>query len=264
MDGLQDRDFRAALEFIELAWALAGERAFSEGTLAALRELIRSDVLSYCELDEVDKRVIYNPVLGEDADDGGEEELFWGIIDEHPLCRHQRAYLDFSANRLSDVISRRRLVNSRVYAEWFRPLDIAAELEIGVARSRTRPCTFILDRVDGDFSTRDRAVLELVRPHLQRIREMSELRRAVAYSDCAELNQLTAREAEIVELVAGGLTNAVIAERLWISPGTVKKHLENIYAKLGVANRIAVATRITARSPIADASGARTVRNPDG
>jgi DNA-binding CsgD family transcriptional regulator len=76
---------------------------------------------------------------------------------------------------------------------------------------------------------------------------MSELRRAVAHVDSAETSKLTHREAEIVELVAAGLTNALIAERLWISPGTVKKHLENIYAKLGVPNRTAVATKITAR-----------------
>jgi DNA-binding NarL/FixJ family response regulator len=54
-----------------------------------------------------------------------------------------------------------------------------------------------------------------------------------------ELERLTSREAEILELVPAGLTNAAIAERLWISPGTVKKHLDNIYAKLGVANRTA-------------------------
>ena len=50
---------------------------------------------------------------------------------------------------------------------------------------------------------------------------------------------LTTREGEVLELVAAGLTNAGIAERLWISPGTVKKHLDNVYAKLGVTNRAA-------------------------
>jgi DNA-binding CsgD family transcriptional regulator len=53
--------------------------------------------------------------------------------------------------------------------------------------------------------------------------------------------QLTAREREILELVAEGRTNGEIAERLWISPGTVRKHLENLYAKLGVHTRTAAA-----------------------
>ncbi|MGH2887416.1 MAG: response regulator transcription factor, partial [Solirubrobacteraceae bacterium] len=60
-----------------------------------------------------------------------------------------------------------------------------------------------------------------------------------------DLNRLTTSEAEILELVAAGLTNAKIAERLWVSPGTVKKHLENIYTKLGVANRTAAVMSIS-------------------
>ena len=55
---------------------------------------------------------------------------------------------------------------------------------------------------------------------------------------------LTSRESEIMELVASGLTNAAIAERLWISPGTVKKHLDNVFAKLGVSNRTAASARV--------------------
>jgi DNA-binding CsgD family transcriptional regulator len=51
--------------------------------------------------------------------------------------------------------------------------------------------------------------------------------------------RLTAREREILDLVAEGRTNAEIAERLWVSPGTVRRHLENIYAKLGVHTRMA-------------------------
>ena len=48
---------------------------------------------------------------------------------------------------------------------------------------------------------------------------------------------LTARELEIVHLVARGYTNAQIAQRLWVTKWTVKFHLVNAYRKLGVSNR---------------------------
>jgi DNA-binding NarL/FixJ family response regulator len=48
---------------------------------------------------------------------------------------------------------------------------------------------------------------------------------------------LTTREAEIVQCLIGGDTNAAIADRLHVSPGTIKRHLDNIYAKLGVRGR---------------------------
>ena len=47
----------------------------------------------------------------------------------------------------------------------------------------------------------------------------------------------TAREAEIVQCVMKGDTNAAIAATLGVAPATVKKHLENIYGKLGVGGR---------------------------
>jgi len=244
MQALGSRDLRAALEFVETAWALADQQAFPRETLSALSELIPCDGLGYSDLDRVRRRTL-DYVDTDEGDANHDAPPFWSIVDEHPLCRHHQAYVDFSAIRLSDVISRPRLVNSRIYAEWFRPHGIAAELEIGITRSRTRTRNFVLDRARGDFSLRDRAILELVRPHLRRIYEMTELRRAAGASHPEDLERLTAREAEILELVAAGLTNAAIAERLWVSPGTVKKHLENVYAKLGVANRAAAVVRIT-------------------
>lgn len=48
---------------------------------------------------------------------------------------------------------------------------------------------------------------------------------------------LTAREQEVVELVAEGLTNKEIARQLSISPATVKVHVERLIGKLGVADR---------------------------
>jgi DNA-binding NarL/FixJ family response regulator len=50
---------------------------------------------------------------------------------------------------------------------------------------------------------------------------------------------LSARELEILELVAAGTTNREAAARLFISEATVKTHLLHIYAKLGVSDRAA-------------------------
>jgi DNA-binding NarL/FixJ family response regulator len=49
---------------------------------------------------------------------------------------------------------------------------------------------------------------------------------------------LTARELEIVRMIAQGLRNRAIAERLSISEGTVKIHLHNVYEKLGLDGRL--------------------------
>jgi DNA-binding NarL/FixJ family response regulator len=48
---------------------------------------------------------------------------------------------------------------------------------------------------------------------------------------------LSAREWEVLEKLAGGLTNAQIAEAISVSENTVKFHLQNIFQKLGVSNR---------------------------
>ena len=51
------------------------------------------------------------------------------------------------------------------------------------------------------------------------------------------IDGLTAREVEVLKLVAAGLMNRQIAERLAVSTRTVDAHLRSIYAKLGVKSR---------------------------
>jgi DNA-binding NarL/FixJ family response regulator len=105
----------------------------------------------------------------------------------------------------------------------------------------------VFSRTSGDFTERDREVLQMLAPHLARIHESTQMRNAVEHAAAGRTDSLTTREGEVLELVATGLTNAAIAERLWISPGTVKKHLDNVYAKLGVANRTAASAQLAAR-----------------
>jgi DNA-binding NarL/FixJ family response regulator len=66
---------------------------------------------------------------------------------------------------------------------------------------------------------------------LNRVRDRESAERAAGET-------LTPREIEIVRMVARGLRNKAIAERLSISEGTVKVHLHNVYEKLGVDGRL--------------------------
>ncbi|MBI5952446.1 MAG: response regulator transcription factor [Chloroflexi bacterium] len=61
--------------------------------------------------------------------------------------------------------------------------------------------------------------------------------RREAASDDSPIEPLTAREMEVIQLMAQGLANKQIALRLGISEHTVKFHLSSLYAKLGVSSR---------------------------
>jgi DNA-binding NarL/FixJ family response regulator len=67
------------------------------------------------------------------------------------------------------------------------------------------------------------------------------LRRAVGAARERTLRPFTVREREILLLIADGLTNPAIAQRLVVSEKTVKRHVSTILEKLGVDNRVRVA-----------------------
>lgn len=61
------------------------------------------------------------------------------------------------------------------------------------------------------------------------------------------MESLTPTELRVVELVAEGLTNPQIGERMFISRGTVKVHLSHIFAKLGTSTRAELAAEAARR-----------------
>ena len=132
----------------------------------------------------------------------------------------------------------------RVFEAAERPVQVGeVRLEIGellaggsekpvdraLAIAEARAALACFDRI-GAVPLRDRAA-ELLR----RLGESPP--RPPAAASAVTLGELTQREHDVLALIAEGLTNPQIAERLYISPKTAEHHVGRLLAKLGVRNR---------------------------
>ena len=123
------------------------------------------------------------------------------------------------------------------------------------ARARFERAIVEIEQIALDIATREAAGLsnriESVRALLEELGAAPALARLAEIEDHflsmpglpTGLEGLTARETDVLKLVAVGLSNTVIAERLSISPRTVTTHLSSIYRKLDTSSRTAI-TRI--------------------
>jgi DNA-binding CsgD family transcriptional regulator len=74
---------------------------------------------------------------------------------------------------------------------------------------------------------------------------------------------LSEREAEVLRLVAQGLSNAEVADRLFLSPRTVNAHLTNIYRKLDLPSRNAATRFALEHGLTGEAAGSRASEPTD-
>jgi ATP/maltotriose-dependent transcriptional regulator MalT len=73
-----------------------------------------------------------------------------------------------------------------------------------------------------------------------------------AATGSALIEPLTERELEVLQLIAQGLSNPAVAEKLFISVGTVKAHTNRIYGKLGATNRVEAVIKAQELSLLSD------------
>jgi DNA-binding NarL/FixJ family response regulator len=111
---------------------------------------------------------------------------------------------------------------------------------------------FALWRADRDFSDDEVAPVQLLAAALAaslRVRDNLTALGTLAQDGCPPARSLTARQTQVVALVAQGLTNDQIARRLGLSARTVRKHLEVLFARTGARSRteLAVAWRDSVR-----------------
>jgi DNA-binding NarL/FixJ family response regulator len=114
------------------------------------------------------------------------------------------------------------------------------DLEAPFEASRTAVLTALACRELGDEDAA-RAELNAAREVFERLGALPDLARteALLITETVPAGGLTSREVEVLRLIARGLTNRAIAEKLHISEKTVARHVSNIFVKLDLSSRSA-------------------------
>jgi DNA-binding CsgD family transcriptional regulator len=261
MELLSDRDVQSMLAFLHEASDVNGPEVFTEPVVDAFRQLIPFDAggagNTFSGMSPTAQRETLTVLAFSEVDSewcAGIAEPWTEEVDA--ICR---AYVERQeavppiprfmnrAVRQLDVVGRAEWQRRELWHFIDRPRGIEDRLWLWLAvpgdpvLRRILVCT---RRLDG-FRDRDLRVLELLTPHIIRLYARAAMRREVPRG----LEMLTPREREVIALVAAGRTNRETARYLWISPHTVRAHLENIFEKLEVTSRAAAVARVLGDLP---------------
>lgn len=260
MADLTARTLRRCLAFADRLLHVEDFEAVRGTVLPALAELLHSDLVIY---HQVDRR------LGEEVALGWPEETYRAeyldaypqLMSEHPIVAYALAGPTAAEPVcISDWLTRRQWRANPVYQDSYRHLRLDDQIAVGAVDRGGSFTGVSLGRAGRDYSEVERDVLALVIPHVRAALRRAEtapveipairvaptlattmLGGGPTAESFADEARLTAREKQVLSLVARGLTDQQVAGRLQVSVRTINKHLEHIYARLGVSNRQAAA-----------------------
>ena len=230
---LRERDLISMLEIAHTGVEDLPPAGLPLALLHQLVQLVECDALSVfeCNCDSpMGGWAQEVPATGIDVDD----RVFWEHYWDAPHCSYPDRTGDTTSVTLaSDFSTQLEYHRSAMYQDYLKHFEVEHEAMVVLPIGHHHSVRLLFARGKGtDFSERDRAVLQLLRPHINEILHRADAARR-------EVPELTPRQWELMRLVAGGYTNAQIARRLVLSEATVRKHLENIFHRLDVNNRTA-------------------------
>jgi DNA-binding CsgD family transcriptional regulator len=257
---------RGVLDFLYEAGEVDGPEVFTEPVLSAFRRLIPSDRGAACNVfggldpnSQAERRTVLD-FADVDADWCVDVPVYWNdefdaicrmFLEEEEAIPPQPRFM-FRPTRVSDVFTCKEQRARHLY--WSIERHYGAD---GLSLWLPAPSEGVLRRIAlgsekrGGIRDRDVRILELLTPHLVQLYRRAAVRRAAM----TRSDGLTPREYEIMSHVGSGKTNKEIAQILWVSPNTVRKHLENVFEKLGVSNRTAAASRVFRAGAGGEANG---------
>jgi DNA-binding CsgD family transcriptional regulator len=267
--GMRVERREALLDFLLEAVADEGTAAFPAHVLAGLRRVVGSETVSYYEW--TPQQVLEFSLAADDAE--VVSRVWRGYLQvrqDDPLAGGPGRGNDQSslpdpawlgrALAISDFVSDREFRSRGLYAEICKPLGVRAVLKVFLPTGRATGAELVFDTTRSRFTDSDRLILQRIVPHLGQLRLNAHARKtcqALLESTAAaraSLQRLSPCERVVLARAAAGESNPAIAQALFVSPGTVRKHLEHIYSKLDVRNRAEAAAIYTQERVVNDST----------
>ena len=143
----------------------------------------------------------------------------------------------------SDVVGSEVMASSRIYNEWVRPMGMryvcGSVMRFG--GTRVADLTLLREERHGDFTDHELFLLLQVTKQMEcwfaGVRTSGEHGRLEGETN-GDLVSLTPREMEVADLACSGMSVREMSDYLAISYGTCRRHLANIYEKLGISSRV--------------------------
>lgn len=239
MELVQESDLRVLLDVVADQADSPADQPLPDALLERVAALIGCDEVSFTDFDPVGGEFYAGQDHSVDATDtNGDEEAFLRHYWDSVPCSYPDRTGDVrSVLRISDHVTTRQWHSSGMYQDYFSPCGLEHEIMVCLPAPAGRSRRLILFRGLGrDFDERDRLLLTLLRPHLKDLYEQRQRDRAAP-------PDLTPRQWELLRLVAAGQSTTDIADRLFLSVSTVRKHLENVFVRLSVTSRTAAVAR---------------------
>jgi DNA-binding CsgD family transcriptional regulator len=248
---------QALVDFLLEAVADEGATPFPADVLAGLRKVVRCETVSYWEWSPQD---LLEFSLA--ADDPASILPVWRA---YPQFRQDDPLTGWAPEgtplphrewlgrvlAITDFLSGREFRRRGLYAEICKPLGVRAVLKVFLPTGAGTGAELLFETSRTKFAETDRLTLERLVPLLAQLRRNAVARGtypALIESTAAartKLLRLSPRERVVLARAAAGETITVIAAALFVSAGTVRKHLEHIYDKLEVRTRTEAAAIYT-------------------